>query len=73
MVNNYKTMDSRKKTYLILLSLVVMFNFFFWGEKPGLNLLIFLFASAIAAITLNEENIKSKNVIASLIVYFGRW
>ncbi len=59
-------MDTRKKTYLILLSLVVMFNFFFWGEKLGLNLLIFLFASAIAAITLNEENIKSKNVIASL-------
>jgi hypothetical protein len=60
---------SRNKTYLFLLILLVMYNFFFWGEKLGLNLLIFFFLSAIAVMFLNEENVKSRNVILSLLAF----
>ena len=61
-------MDSSKKiTYVFLVSLVVMFNFFFWGEKLGVNLPVFLFVSAIAVIMLNGENLKSKTAISTLL------
>jgi hypothetical protein len=60
-------MDKRIKAYFSLLLLLVMFNFFFWGEKLGLNFFIFLFFCSIALITLNDENLKNKNVIVSLL------
>ncbi len=64
---NTSVMNSRNKIYLFLLILLVMYNFFFWGEKLGLNLLIFLFMSSVAVMMLNEENVKSRNVILSLL------
>lgn len=60
-------MDTRKKTYIFLILLLTVYNFFFWGEKLGLNLLIFLFLCSIAVMMLNETGIKSKNVLITLI------
>ena len=60
-------METRKKAYLFLVTLLAVFNFFFWGEKLGLNLLIFLSLCSVAVILLNEGNIKSKNVIVTLL------
>lgn len=60
-------MNTKNITYLLLIILLAVFNFFFWGEKLGLNLLIFLSASAIAVLVLNGDNLKSKNVLLSLL------
>ncbi len=60
-------MDKRIKAYISLLILLVMFNFFFWGEMLGLNLFIFLLLSSIVLILLNDENLRNKNVIVSLL------
>ncbi|MBZ0202174.1 MAG: DUF4173 domain-containing protein [Ignavibacteria bacterium] len=60
-------MNSRIKTYFFVITLLAAYNFFFWGEKLGLNLMLFLSASAIAVIMLNSENLKSKNVLLSLL------
>src|SRR4030095_5199871 len=66
-------MDTRKKTYLLLLLLLVTYNFFFCGEKLEMNLLIFLFLCSIAVIILNESALRSKNVIVTLlaVLYSG--
>ena len=58
---------SKKINYAFLAVLAVMFNFFFWGEKLGANLFIFLTVSAVAVIMLNEDNVKSKNVLSTLL------
>ncbi len=55
-----------KPRFLITIILLVFYNLFFWSEKFGLNLLIFFTLGIIALVLLNENNIKSKNVIASL-------
>lgn len=55
--------------YAMLIVLLAVYNFFFWGEKLGVNLTIFLTLTAAAVMTLNEENIKSKTVIVSLLAF----
>jgi hypothetical protein len=60
-------METRKKTYLFLIILLTVFNFFFWGEKLGLNLFIFLSLCSAAVILTNESNRKSKNIIITLL------
>jgi hypothetical protein len=60
-------MNIRNKASVLLLILLLVYNFSFWGEKIGLNLLIFLFLSSITMILLNDENLKSRNVILSLL------
>lgn len=47
--------------------LLVIFNFLFWGEKLGVNLFIFFILGMISIMMLNEDNIKNKNVIISLL------
>lgn len=47
--------------------LLVIFNFLFWGEKLGVNLFIFFILGMISMMMLNEDNIKNKNVIISLL------
>lgn len=59
----------RTRIYIMLLILLAVYNFFFWGEKLGVNLAIFLSLSAAAVMSLNEENIKSKSVITSLLAF----
>lgn len=60
-------MNIRNKAAILLLILLLVYNFSFWGEKMGLNLLIFLFLSSITMILLNDENLKNRNVILSLL------
>ncbi|MCI0448553.1 MAG: DUF4173 domain-containing protein [Chlorobi bacterium] len=62
-------MNRQNITYLFLLILLAIYNFFFWREKLGINLLIFLFLSSFAVLILNEENLKSRNVIVSLLAF----
>lgn len=56
-------------TYLFLLVLLTVYNFFFWGEKLGVNLLIFFFLSSAAVFLLNGDNLKSRNVLLSLLAF----
>lgn len=62
-----------KPRFLITALLLVIYNFFFWSEMLGINLLIFFSLGSLAMIFLNGENVKSKNVIASLlaVLYSG--
>jgi hypothetical protein len=62
-------MNSHNKIYLILLFLLTVYNFFFWGEKLGANLLLFFFLSAAAVMFINGENVKSRNVILGLLAF----
>jgi len=59
-----------KPRFLITIFLLILYNFFFWSEKLGVNLFIFFTLGAIAMIFLNEDNVKSRNVIASLLAVF---
>ncbi len=56
-----------KPRFLITISLLVIYNFFFWSEKLGMNLFIFFTMGIIAALFMNEENIRNKNVIVSML------
>lgn len=62
-------MKKRNITYLFLLTLLLVYNFFFWGEKLGVNLLIFLSLCSVSILYINGENIKSRNVIISLLAF----
>ncbi|MEO8512501.1 MAG: DUF4173 domain-containing protein [Ignavibacteria bacterium] len=55
-----------KPRFLITIALLVLYNFFFWSEKLGLNIFIFFTLGIIVLLVMNEENIKNKNVIISL-------
>lgn len=55
-----------KPRFLVTLILLVLYNFFFWSEKLGVNLFIFFTLGVIALMMMNEDNIKNKNVIVSL-------
>lgn len=48
-----------------LVILVVVYNFFFWGEGFGLNLLVFNLLSFFVLFVLYRESFKNKNVILS--------
>lgn len=56
-----------KPRFLITISLLVIYNFFFWSEKLGMNLFVFFTMGIIAALFMNEENIRNKNVIVSML------
>ncbi|HAX47531.1 MAG TPA: hypothetical protein DCX92_00955, partial [Bacteroidetes bacterium] len=56
-----------KPRFLITIALLVTYNFFFWSEKLGANLFIFFTLGIIAMLFMNEENIKNKNVIVSML------
>jgi len=56
-----------KPRFLITIALLVIYNFFFWSEKLGANLFIFFSLGIIAMLFMNEENIKNKNVIVSML------
>ncbi|MBE2226052.1 MAG: DUF4173 domain-containing protein [Ignavibacteria bacterium] len=57
-----------KPRFLITIALLVTYNFFFWSEKLGANLFIFFTLGIIAMLFMNEENIKNKNVIVSMLI-----
>ena len=57
-----------KPRFLITIALLVIYNFFFWSEKLGANLFIFFTLGIIAMLFMNEENIKNKNVIVSMLI-----
>ena len=59
-----------KPRFLITLILLVIYNFFFWSEKLGANLFIFFTLGIVAMLFLNEENIKNRNVIVSMLASF---
>ena len=56
-----------KPRFLITIALLVIYNFFFCSEKLGANLFIFFTLGIIAMLFMNEENIKNKNVIVSML------
>jgi hypothetical protein len=56
-----------KPRFLITLILLVTYNFFFWSEKLGVNIFIFFSLGIIAMLFMNEENIRNKNVIVSML------
>lgn len=56
-----------KPRFLITIALLVIYNFFFWSEKLGANLFIFFTLGIVAMLFLNEENIKNRNVIVSML------
>lgn len=59
----------RKTIYIFLLILLGIYNFFFWSEKFGVNLFIFLSLCSAAVMWLNGENVKNRNVIISLLAF----
>lgn len=59
-----------KPRFLITIALLVIYNFFFWSEQLGVNLFIFFTLGVISMIFINDENLKSKNVIASMLGVF---
>ena len=63
----------RNKIMVVLLILTVIFNFFFWGEKLGVNLAIYVVLLTAAALAFNRESIKSPKVIAVIlaVLLFG--
>ncbi len=56
-----------KPRFLITFILLIIYNFFFWSEKLGINLFIFFILGSVAMLFINEENIKSRNVIVMLL------
>lgn len=56
-----------KPRFIITIALLVIYNFFFWSEKLGLNIFIFFSLGIVAQLFMNEENIKNKNVIVSML------
>ncbi len=56
-----------KPRFLITIILLVLYNFFFWSEKLGANIFIFFSLGIVAMLFMNEENIKNKNVIVSML------
>ncbi len=59
-----------KPRFLITIILLVLYNFFFWSEKFGINLFIFFALGVIALFIMNEDNIRNRNVIVSLFAVF---
>lgn len=62
-------MKTRNLIYIVLVSLLAVYNFFFWSEKLGVNLLIFLSLCSAAVMWLNGENVRNRNVIISLLAF----
>ncbi len=60
-------MNSRNKITIVLFMLTAIFNFFFWGEKLGVNLIIYIILLTAAALAFNQESIKSPKVIAVIL------
>ena len=56
-----------KPRFLITIALLVIYNFFFWSEKLGANLFIFFSLGIVALLFMNDENIKNKNVLVSML------
>ncbi len=63
----------RNKIMVVLLILTAIFNFFFWGEKLGVNLVIYVVLLTAAALVFNRESIKSPKVITVIlaVLYSG--
>lgn len=57
----------RNKLIVVLLVLTVVFNYFFWREKLGLNLIIYVILLTISSLMFNKGSLKSLKVIAILI------
>jgi hypothetical protein len=66
-------MNKRNLSHIFLLLLLTAYNFFFWGEKFGVNLPLFLVLCSVAVLFLNGDNVKSKNGILTLlaVLYSG--
>ena len=60
----FKKLNAR---LVFLLILLIIYNFFFWKEKLGLNFLIFSVLVAVSVISLNPGSLKSTKVILMLI------
>jgi hypothetical protein len=61
-------LSQKNKIFGFLVILTLIYNSFFWHEKLGINLIIFVILLSIAAIVLNKDSVKSKSV---LLVLFG--
>lgn len=61
----------KNKIFVLLLSLTLVYNFFFWREKLGINYLLFILLLSVSMFILNADSVKNKNVLtlffASLI------
>ena len=60
-------LNSLNKRLIILISLIVIYNFFFWRETLGVNIVVFSLLTAISVIYLNPASIRGRLVIVSLI------
>ena len=65
--------SQKNKIFVFLVILTLIFNSFFWHEKLGANLIIFIILSSLAVIILNRDSIKSKNVmlVSFAMLYSG--
>jgi hypothetical protein len=59
--------EQRNKIMVVLLVLTVIFNFFFWREQLGLNLIIYVVLLAAASLIFNPESVKSPKVITVIL------
>jgi len=66
-------LNQKSKIFISLVFLTLIFNFFFWHEKLGVNLTIFIILLSVAAIVLNKDSFKSKNVmlVSFAVLYSG--
>lgn len=56
------------KIFGSIAALTIIFNSFFWHEKLGINLLIFVILLAISAVLFNRDSVKHKNVLLVMLV-----
>jgi len=66
-------LSQKNKIFGLLVILTLIFNSFFWNEKPGVNLPIFVLLLTTAAVILNKDCVKSKSVLLVLlaVLYSG--
>lgn len=60
-------LNTLNKRLIILSALLLIYNFFFWRETLGINIVIFSLISAISVLYLNPGNLRNKYIIVSLI------
>ncbi len=60
-------LTQKNKIFALLISLTLIYNFSFWHEKPGINLLLFIILLSISAFLVNPDSIKNKNVLFLII------
>lgn len=62
-----------KTAITVILLLTIVYNFFFWNEKLGVNLFIFIILLLIFLIIFNTDSLKSRNVFLACtgVIYSG--